>query len=343
MFKRPFDAARLSYVFHALAVVFCLIILMAALGAETLLTAPGGFLFSRFHLAALYVPLLLLIGGSVVGSGRLPRRTIALLGVSPILFLTSALFLQVAVGQVHLMAPRVVIAAFGRVPGALFFALLLSVEVLGMVKLASLFKDPEDSLFSLHLWKDRVREVLGFLGLTEDQLENAPAGDDEPTLEDRPLMAYPSFPDAPDPMEDEVPLFQVPPTKPEAPGSPAADPAVSELLRRVLTQSPVKPASNGAVPMENMPDEEAPNRSAFLPPEEFTPAPGDQQMAESESEPEVDPAFAFLTGRDEIPEEDRDVYAISEKLDPQGLQPEGVLTPAANPKNQDKVQTSQEI
>ncbi|MDT8297048.1 MAG: DNA translocase FtsK [Spirochaetaceae bacterium] len=305
---------------------------MAALGAETLLTAPGGFLFSRFHLAALYVPLLLLIGGSVVGSGRLPRRTLALLGVSPILFITSAVFLQVAVGQVHLMAPRVVISAFGRVPGALFFGLIISVEVLGMVKLASLFRDPEDSLFSLDVWKDRVLEVLGFLGLTEDHLENAPAGDDEPTLEDRPLMAYPSFPDAPDPMEDEAPLFQVPPTKPKAPGSPAADPAVSELLRRVLTQSPAKPASNEAAPIENVLDEEAPNRSAFLPPEEFTPAPGDLQWAESENELEPDPAFAFLAERDEIPEEDRDVYAISEKLDPQGLQPEGVLTPAAKPK-----------
>jgi hypothetical protein len=116
MFKRPFDAARLSYVFHALAVVFLSDNSNGGSGRRDLVDGTRRISLLKISSCRSLRSSSSPHRGECCRIRSSSRRTIALLGVSPILFLTSALFLQVAVGQVHLMAPRVVIAAFGRVP-----------------------------------------------------------------------------------------------------------------------------------------------------------------------------------------------------------------------------------
>ncbi|MCK5249900.1 MAG: hypothetical protein KAJ98_08050, partial [Spirochaetaceae bacterium] len=116
--ERRLNPVRLAHVCFIIASYFFLVILMAILKAETVLALPGIFLFERFHLASLYIPLLLLVGGILIKSGRLPGRTMMLLWISPVPFLTSAVLFQVLAGQTHFMAPRILIDAFGRFPAS---------------------------------------------------------------------------------------------------------------------------------------------------------------------------------------------------------------------------------
>lgn len=325
--ERRLNPVRLSHVCYIIASYFFLVVLMAVLKAETVLALPGVFLFDRFHLASLYIPVLILVGGILIKSGRLPRRTMLLLWISPIPFLTSAVLFQVLAGQTHVMAPRVLIDAFGRFPAFALFFLLLAMEIAGIVKLAFLYTDPADSLFTIEELKLRIGEILGYLGLGENVENENPAGAEEPTLEDRPAMAFPSFPEAPEPMEDNSPRFQAAPEKPLFPGSPSADPAVSDLIRRTLT--------GGAIPAA---EEFAgiPNQSAFPPPQDLTPAPGDNRSDEI--------LLNDFPGRREeigelLPEEDRDIADISEKLDPQGTEPQGIFAgskPKSRPRKRKK-------
>ena len=348
--ERSPDTKRLSYACDAIAVFLSLIILLAAVGAKTILTAPGSFLFDRFHLASLYFPGLFHLSGLLIRSGRLPRRTMWMLWLSPLPFLNSAILLQLIFGNTGLLASRVLLDALGRIPAAVLFLFLLSLEILGMVKLAAQFDDPEDRLLSLTGIKQRFQNIMRFLGLDENDFDDVPAGGEEPTLEDRPPMSFPPFPDAPEPIRDVSPAFPEAPEKPHPPGSPALDPVVSELIQRALTGSgslSSKTAKSGIKP------EEAPLRSAFPVPDDMTPAPADIRgygggdldagiadvlsgphpavFDEIPAEREEDPAFSFLAGEelfefnDDLPEEERESEDISDKLDPAGTGPIGVI------------------
>jgi len=289
-----------------------LAIVMAMLKAEIFLFFPGIFLFDRFSLAAMYIPALFLLSALLLKSGRLPRRTMVLLWASPLPFLTSAVMFQLFSGNTSLLSSRVLIDAFGRFPASALFLLLLSLEIVALVKLASYYNEPEDRLFS-------VEDIVGFFrtfGLAASLPEEVPAGGEEPTLEDRPAMSFPSFPDAPEPIED----FHAPPS--------TVDPEVSNLIRKVLTGNGDETA---AIPEEKVSlSAEAPLQSAFPENEKWS--------------LDQDPAIAFLSGEDDmveappqdsgivdlfptplLPEEDRDITDISEKLDPQGSEPLGIL------------------
>lgn len=317
--ERRLNPVRLAHVCFIIASYFFLVILMAILKAETVLALPGIFLFERFHLASLYIPLLLLVGGILIKSGRLPGRTMMLLWISPVPFLTSAVLFQVLAGQTHFMAPRILIDAFGRFPASALFILLLAMEIAGIVKLASLYTDPADALFSAEELKLRIGEILGYLGLGESVENGTPAGAEEPTLEDRPAMAFPSFPEAPEPITDNSPRFQSAPEKPLFPDSPSGDPAVSDLIRRALTGGTVLAAEDF---------NDMPNQSAF-------PVPGDNRSDENllndvlgrgEAIGDLLPEMELESEPVEmLPEEDRDIADISEKLDPQGTEPQGII------------------
>ncbi len=94
--ERRMNPTRLALVCYILASYLFLVFLMAAMGFDIALAGPGIFLFDRFHIASLYVPILFLVSGVLVKSGRLPKRTMLLLWISPILFLTSAVMFQTA-------------------------------------------------------------------------------------------------------------------------------------------------------------------------------------------------------------------------------------------------------
>ena len=391
---------RLSYVCDALAGISALLILMAAAGASSRFTAPGAFLFDRFHLAALYLPFLTFLTGLLIRSGRLPRRTMVLLWVSPVPFLTTAVLLQTASGNTDVMISRLLLDGLGRIPSVLLCSMALALEVVAMVKIAGRFSRPEDILVPMADLKARAVMVLAFLGLQETREEGEAAGGDEPTLEDRPPMAFPDFPDAPEPIAEAVePDIPAAPEKPRSPASPASDPVVSDLIRRALkpTSAPT-PTPAPARPAAAALSEDAPRHSAFPAPPDVTPAPADirdyfkkpadESIAEvlmgsvvpapagdEDSPPRIpdepvplDPAFAFLAGEDvveqdeapveridsveeaddpvelfpsavpdepqvsdlaeltgQLPEEDRDIADISDKLDPQGSSPVGII------------------
>ena len=334
---------RLHYLCHTVAGYLFLVILMAALGAETALTVPGLFLFSRFHLASLYFPGLILLAGVFIKSDRTPGNAIPLLWLSPLPFLTAAVAFQTAAGSLEFLAAGVLVDAFGRFPAAALLFLLFAMEIAGLVKVATFRGSPDDILFTFTALKKRFGAFMAYLGLGETEVDEVPAGDDEPTLEDRPVMAFPSFPEIPEPIIDaDPPPFGNPvaPEKPVSPASPESDPAVSDLIRRVLTGDP-------AEIWDTVPSE---------------PAPGDQASPESFQTDDpwpVDPALAFLAGEgtgeseespvemldagnpgrgeplveapsefgfsDDPPGEEGDNSAISEKLDPQGTEPRGIL------------------
>ena len=282
---------RLSHLCYGLAAYGFLVVLMAAMGADTLLTAPGSFLFSRFHMAALYFPGILFIGGWLLASGRRPRRTMILLWLSPVLFLTSAVFLQTAVGNEGVLAARMILEAFGRIPAALLLGLLLGAEIVGMAKLSAVFTDPDDRLMSLAEFRRRWTEVLSFLGLTDEVPETEAAGSEEPTVEDRPSMAFPSFPDPPEPIvEPELDRDRT-----------STDPEVADLIRRTLEPTPAMP-SREAAPDEAPKTAGVPNSAEYAKPAK-TPdlSAVFQSIRHPEPEaPPLDPAFAFLAGEDEI-------------------------------------------
>ena len=401
---------RLSHACDAAAGILAFLILLGAAGASSLITAPGVFLFERFHLAALYLPFLVFLTGLLIRSGRLPKRTMLLLWISPLPFLTTAVFLQTASGNTEVMISRLLLDGLGRVPSAILGALALALEVVGMVRIAGQFRNPEDRLMPLEELKARASLVLAFLGLQETRDGGEAAGGDEPTLEDRPPMAFPEFPDAPEPIAEAVePDIPAAPEKPRSPASPASDPVISDLIRRALKPA-AAPTPVPAAPPAAAAADEGPRHSAFPAPPDITPAPADirdyfEKPAEENiaevllgsvvpapdageginprvpTDPvPIDPAFAFLAGQDaptepadgieeeddpaelfddspsdlfpaavpaepaddaaeddipeteslaeltgQLPEEDRDNADISDKLDPQGSSPVGII------------------
>ncbi len=299
---------QLSYISYTIASYLFLSIVMAMLKVETVLVLPGIFLFDRFHLAAMYIPSLFAVSGMLINTGRLPRQTMLILWISPIPFLTSAVMFQLISGNTSVLAPRVLLDAFGRFPASALFVLLLSMEIAGLVKLASFYTHSEDRLFSLDDIKIMILEAAGYFGLgrTEAVDDAPPAGGEEPTLEDRPPMSFPSFPDAPEPIE----LMDSADADNQSSGE------VSDLIRKVLT---------GSTP------EEAPVQSAFPENDKWSldndPAfafLADENLADSEI-PEFETAHVEPSLEELLPEEDRDIADISEKLDPQGSEPQGVI------------------
>ena len=300
---------RLCYI---IAAYLFLAVVMALFKSGTVLFFPGIFLFDRFHIASMYIPFLFLISGMLLKSGRLPRRTMLLLWTSPVLFLTSAVMFQVLSGNTTVLSSRVLIDSFGRFPASILFILLLAMESAGFVKLALLYPEKEDGLFSREELKMRMRELFGSAGSGSFVEDEIPAGGEEPTLEDRPQMTFPSFPDIPEPIES-------PDIGRGEDSSSLSDPEVSELIRKVLKgKEKSSPVDSGL-----------PSESAF-------PDIGNEEEGQ-------DPAFAYLAGAvddavtaepedipvETLPEEDRDITDISEKLDPQGSEPLGVLRETA--------------
>jgi len=370
MSERRFTSPQLINACYVLAAYLFLTIVLAMLRVETVLVLPGIFLFDRFHLAALYIPFIFVLSGLLLKSGRLPRRTMLMLWVSPVPFLTAAVMFQLIAGNTSVLSSRVLIDAFGRFPASALFVLMLSMELAGIIRLMSYYPDAEDRLFSREDLLNFFR-IFGFAGTLD---EDTPAGGEEPTLEDRPSMSFPSFPDAPEPMEESNPA--------------PADPEVSDLIRKVLTGnsstanvtasemvSPELDLQADDSPLADIPG--APQESAFP----------DNDRWSLDNDTAGDPAFAFLAGEDpspaesvepvhetgsaaretilpevetvdfrfpagseetqneilhreespgiigsveqvsveNLPEEERDITDISEKLDPQGSEPLGIL------------------
>ncbi len=162
--------SRLHYLFFILALYSTLVILMAALGAVTFFTGPGKFLFSRFHLASLYIPSILFIGGILLKSGRLPGKTMETLWLSPIAFLTLTLALQISSGKTEFLVVEILTNAPGAIPAAVFFFLLFSLEIIGIVKLASINRNPGNVLLNFEELKVKLHTFLAFLGLENPEI-----------------------------------------------------------------------------------------------------------------------------------------------------------------------------
>ncbi len=311
--ERRITPQQLSYMSYTIASYLFFSVVMAMLKAETVLVLPGIFLFDRFNLAAMYIPALFAVSGLLLNTGRLPRRTMLILWISPVPFLTSAVMFQLISGNTSVLSSRVLLGAFGRFPASALFVLLLAMEIAGLVKLASYYTQPEDRLFSLDDIKIRLRELLGYFGFrgTETVDEAALAGGEEPTLEDRPPMSFPSFPDAPEPIEPEERADADNPSSGE----------VSDLIRKVLTGSTsgedvkiISPVESPAMPLppEVELPEEAPAQSAFPENDKWS----------LDGDPVLDGGSFF---EELLPEEDRNITDISVKLDPQGSEPQGII------------------
>ncbi len=339
MSERSPDPVRYSYAGDALAALLTISIFMAAAGAGTAFSAAGGFLFRHFHFASLYFPGLIFLGCVLLRAGRFPRRVRWILFASPVIFLTLAVFLQTAVGNMALLASRVLIDSLGRFAASLLTFLLLSLELLGLWRLTRHLASSEDRLIRAEDIKERFRSIVSFLGLdpaeTAGDAEAPRAGDDEPTLQDKPQMSFPSFPDMAEPVNEKVPLFPEAPEKPFPPGvSAASDPAVEELIRRTLRgeNAPSAPAAAPAEPVS--PSEPAPSEppAARNADEVLWVQFPDRGNAETPVVlPEAEKlSSAFPEPPDvpspPLPEEERDIADISGKLDPQGTGPVGVVT-----------------
>jgi len=277
---------RLCYGCVVVSATFGLSIIMAVFGAESFLTAPGSFFFERFHLAAFYIPFIFLLGGLLLKSGRLPRRTMLLLWLSPIPFLTSAYLFQIASGNIQMSSVRIIIDAFGRVVASALFILLFAMEIAAMAKLATMFSSSEDVLFTREQLLAGFGKVVDFLGLRNDAEEELGMLSDNTTSDDPPPMAIPTFPDAPN--------LQNAPEKPPFPGSPDSNPALTNLIRRTLTEQLLSDENEELVGMTD---------DGFL--NESTAQTYQEQL---------------------ILDEERHNVDISDKLDPVGSAPQGVLS-----------------
>jgi len=344
MSERRFTSPQLINACFILASYLFLTIVLAVLRVKTVLIFPGMFLFERFHLAALYIPSLFVLSGLLLKSGRLPRRTMLMLWASPLPFLTAAVMFQLIAGNTSVLSSRVLIDAFGRFPASALFILLLSMELAGLIRLMSYYPDEEDRLFSREELRGFFR-IFSFAETSDSIGEETPAGGEEPTLEDRPTMSFPSFPDAPEPIVSSDPI--------------PADQEVSELIRKVLTgkgSTPESAFSEMVPPPEDLPADDFPPAPAGAPQESAFP---ENDRWSLDSGGTGDPAFAFLAGEElhnepldsglpagseetpeilstaepipveTLPEEERDITDISEKLDPQGSEPAGILQETA--------------
>ncbi|RLW70649.1 MAG: hypothetical protein B6D68_00585, partial [spirochete symbiont of Stewartia floridana] len=175
---------RAHYFFFFISIYLSLVILMAALGGITLFTLPGAFLFERFHLAALYLPALVFTGGMLLKSGRLSRKTGMVLWLSPWIFLTLAIALQLTAGRSGILVISVLMEVLGRFPAAALFYLLFILEVIGIVKLITINRASEGALFNFAALRLKLLDILALLGLLEsedrfssDEVEPPPTGD----------------------------------------------------------------------------------------------------------------------------------------------------------------------
>jgi len=218
--------AFLSVISFLLTLYFLVAISVSALGGNAALVKPGTFLVSRFNLSSLYIPLLLMYCGFLIRANRLPRKTMTLLWISPILFITSAIFFHVVFGNITMLAPRALAAAFGRFPAIILLFFLLVIEITGIIWLGRYLDGPGHSLFTRKEIRKIVNGVIDFFS-TEIK-DNSLTSGGEPTDE----IPVPSFPESP--FENHGPLLQEAPEKLAFPGSPEAEPEVLDFVSRVL-------------------------------------------------------------------------------------------------------------
>ena len=162
---------RLGYFWYAASAYLTLAILFAALGSEPKFMIPGGFLFDRFHLAALYFPLMVSLGTLLVQAERAPRTVMRLVQLSPVPFLTAALALQTAAARVELLAVGALTDAFGRIPATVLLILLFALEIAGFLKLAIIGRERGEFLFDLDRIKGWLDTFFYALGLVEGELD----------------------------------------------------------------------------------------------------------------------------------------------------------------------------
>ncbi len=107
---------------------------------STLLAAPGAFLFTAFQGAAFFVPAYLLACAWIVASRPFDRGDLLALTLMIFPFLTAALALKTLFEEAESAAPvtMVILAVFGRIPGVLFLAALLGLELLAIYRLRAL-------------------------------------------------------------------------------------------------------------------------------------------------------------------------------------------------------------
>jgi len=227
MFSGSGKYSHLSVISFLLASYFLIAISVSALGGSIVLIKPGAFLVNRFSLSSLYFPLLLFYCGFLTNANRLPRKTMILLWISPIPFITSAIFFHVVFGNITMLAPRVLVEAFGRYPVILLFLFLLAIEITGIVGLSKRLEGPGYSLFTRKEIKRIIKEVIGFFG-TETKDNQVPSEETEG-------MLAPPFPKKP--FESHEPSLQEVPEKPAFPGSPISEPSISDFISRVLDSS----------------------------------------------------------------------------------------------------------
>jgi len=218
--------AYLSVLSFLLALYFFVAILVSALGSDAALVKPGAFLVSRFNLASLYIPLLLMYCGFLIRANRLPRKTMTLLWISPIPFVTAAIFFSVLFDNTTMLAPRILVAAFGRFPAILLFLLLLAIETAGIVGLSRYLEGSGHSLFTKEEMNKIVKGVIGFFS-TETSNKSIPLSGESVNE-----ILAPSFPERP--FEGHGPPLQEAPEKLAYPGSPMSEPEISNFISRVL-------------------------------------------------------------------------------------------------------------
>ena len=232
----------LSVISFFSAFYFFVAISLSALGSSAALVKPGAFLVSRFNLASLHFPLLMMYCGFLTKANRLPRKTMTLLWISPIPFITSAIFFHVVFDNTTMLAPRVSVAAFGRFPAILFFLLLLAIEIAGIAGLSKYLRGPDNSLFTRKELNKIVNGVIGFF--------NADTRDDSVSSSGEPAELTPSSPQRP--FEYHGPPLQEAPEKLAFPESPMAEPEISNFISRVLNSKSELPAD---YMVENPPDD----------------------------------------------------------------------------------------
>jgi len=230
MFSASGKYAYLSVISFLLTLYFFVAISASALGSSAALVKPGAFLVSRFSFSSLYFPFLLLYCGFLTKANRLPRKTMILLWISPIPFITSAIFFHVVFGNTTMLAPRVLIAAFGRFPAILLFLLLLAIEITGIVGLSRYLDGPGHSLFTKKEINRIINGVVSFFSIETRNNSASPSGVSVNAI------PAPSFPERP--FESGEPPLQEPPEKPILPGSPMTEPEISDFVSRVLGSKP---------------------------------------------------------------------------------------------------------
>lgn len=190
---------RLHLLYHVFGVYLALVILMTAFGADIFFTLPGKFLFERFHLASLYVPGLIVLGAIILHRGHVSRNKMIVLWLSPIVFITLALALQVSMGNENLLAPDALIRSLGRIPAASLLFLLFAAELAAFIRMAAID----------HQWlrthaaglKDAVITMFSPFGLDTAELTEEPLPDD--SAESYSPMVLPDFPEKPEAIENQ--------------------------------------------------------------------------------------------------------------------------------------------